>query len=384
MALARLARAVTALSGAAGLGAGSSSGAMMQRLAGGLVGGNERERAGGKLLELADRDDGTEQPTPSSQGHEREDEVMEDAEEGVDAAMASVITQVTARDQQAGALPPPPAQYADGVAGEEGGEMRPNWKNKFRSIFCCLAPSQGEQYVRQDEGPVVIRPIAPQPPAWAEPVLGPQLPQDAGKKTLVLDLDETLVHSSFKPVPQPDYIIPVEIEGRIVDVYVLKRPFVDHFLRAVGQRYEVVVFTASLGKYADPLLDLLDKANVVRWRLFREACCPYEGSYVKDLQCLGRDLAQTIIVDNSPHSYIFQPENALPIGTFIDDMQDQELLDCLDLLLAVEKVDDVRAHLGPILARKQAGLLASFTQAVGNLAASSLGMLHKPNQSDNS
>ena len=59
-----------------------------------------------------------------------------------------------------------------------------------RSIFCCLAPSQGEQYVRQDEGPVVIRPIAPQPPAWAEPVLGPQLPQDAGKKTLVLDLGE--------------------------------------------------------------------------------------------------------------------------------------------------------------------------------------------------
>jgi TFIIF-interacting CTD phosphatase-like protein len=47
------------------------------------------------------------------------------------------------------------------------------------------------------------------------------------------------VHSSFKPVPQPDYIIPVEIEGRIVDVYVLKRPFVDHFLRAVGSRFEV-------------------------------------------------------------------------------------------------------------------------------------------------
>lgn len=51
--------------------------------------------------------------------------------------------------------------------------------------------------------------------------------------------DETLVHSSFKPVPQPDYIIPVEIEGRIVDVYVIKRPFVDHFLRAVGSRFEV-------------------------------------------------------------------------------------------------------------------------------------------------
>ena len=57
-----------------------------------------------------------------------------------------------------------------------------------RSIFCCLAPSSNEQYVRQDEGPVVIRPIAPQPPSWTEPVLGPQLAQDSGKKTLVLDL----------------------------------------------------------------------------------------------------------------------------------------------------------------------------------------------------
>lgn len=57
-----------------------------------------------------------------------------------------------------------------------------------RSIFCCLAPSANAQYVRQEEGPVVIRPIAPQPPSWTEPVLGPQLPQDVGKKTLVLDL----------------------------------------------------------------------------------------------------------------------------------------------------------------------------------------------------
>ena len=68
---------------------------------------------------------------------------------------------------------------------------------------------------------------------------GPIGEEDRGKKTLVLDLDETLVHSSFKPIPQPDYVIPVEIEGRIVDVYVLKRPFVDHFLRTVGHRFEV-------------------------------------------------------------------------------------------------------------------------------------------------
>ena len=69
-------------------------------------------------------------------------------------------------------------------------------------------------------------------------------------RTLVLDLDETLVHSSFRPIPNPDFIIPVEIEGKIVDVYVLKRPHMDKFMAHVGQRFEVVVFTASLSKYA--------------------------------------------------------------------------------------------------------------------------------------
>ena len=80
-------------------------------------------------------------------------------------------------------------------------------------------------------------------------------------------------------------------------------------------------------RYGDPLLDLLDKSKVIRWRLFRESCTPYEGNYVKDLSRLGRDLQKTIIVDNSPHSYIFHPDNAIPIGTFIDDKEDVELLD---------------------------------------------------------
>ncbi len=96
-------------------------------------------------------------------------------------------------------------------------------------------------------------------------------------------------HSNSKPTtthPTTHLNRQVEIEGRVVDVYVLKRPHVDRFLAAVAERFEVVVFTASLGKYADPLLDLLDPAGTVRWRLFREACVPYEGSYVKDLRCV--------------------------------------------------------------------------------------------------
>lgn len=52
----------------------------------------------------------------------------------------------------------------------------------------------------------------------------------------------------------------------------MKRPRVDDFMKAVGEKFEVVIFTASLAKYADPVIDLLDKHRVCRHRLFREAC----------------------------------------------------------------------------------------------------------------
>jgi RNA polymerase II subunit A small phosphatase-like protein len=172
-------------------------------------------------------------------------------------------------------------------------------------------------------------------------LLKPQLPEDVGKKTLVLDLDETLVHSSFKPIAQPDYVIPVQIENQVHNVYVLKRPGVDEFLKAMGEIYEIVIFTASVGKYADPVLDTLDKYKVVRHRLFREACIHYKGNYVKDLSQLGRNLKHVIILDNSPASYIFHPTNAIPVTSWFNDLEDNELYELIPFLMDLKKVDNV-------------------------------------------
>ncbi|GAM29155.1 hypothetical protein SAMD00019534_123310, partial [Acytostelium subglobosum LB1] len=176
-------------------------------------------------------------------------------------------------------------------------------------------------------------------------LLKPIAPGLSGKKTLVLDLDETLVHSSFKPVPNADFIVPVEIEGQVHQVYVLKRPHVDQFLMEISQKFEIVVFTASLSKYADPVLDLLDPHHVVHHRLFREACHPHKGNFVKDLSKIGRDLKSTIIVDNSPMSYLFHPENAIPIESWFDSDTDIQLLEMLPLLDSLIQVDDVRTCL---------------------------------------
>jgi len=174
-------------------------------------------------------------------------------------------------------------------------------------------------------------------------LLGPKLKKHRGMKCLVLDLDETLVHSSFKPVRDADYIVPVEIDRVEYKVYVRKRPYVDEFLTECGKHYEVVVFTASLSKYANPLLDMLDVNNVVTHRLFRESCVFYGQAYVKDLSKLGRRMEDIIIVDNSTLSYAFQPNNAIPITSWYNDKKDLELRDLLPVLqTTLKEIDDVR------------------------------------------
>ncbi|KZT40526.1 NLI interacting factor [Sistotremastrum suecicum HHB10207 ss-3] len=177
------------------------------------------------------------------------------------------------------------------------------------------------------------------------PLLPPLSQAHAGRKCLVLDLDETLVHSSFKLIPQADYVVPVEIEHQFHNVYVIKRPGVDAFLQRMGELYEVVIFTASLSKYADPVLDRLDIHRVVTHRLFRESCYNHRGNYVKDLSQLGRPIEETIILDNSPASYIFHPNNAVPVSSWFNDPHDTELTDLCPFLTDLLQVDDVRGIL---------------------------------------
>ncbi|XP_069503795.1 CTD small phosphatase-like protein isoform X3 [Ambystoma mexicanum] len=148
-----------------------------------------------------------------------------------------------------------------------------------------------------------------------------------------------------KPINNADFIVPVEIDGTIHQVYVLKRPHVDEFLQKMGELYECVLFTASLAKYADPVADLLDRWGVFKARLFRESCVFHRGNYVKDLSRLGRELGKVIIVDNSPASYIFHPENAVPVQSWFDDMMDTELLDLIPFFEALSREEDVYSML---------------------------------------
>ncbi len=150
------------------------------------------------------------------------------------------------------------------------------------------------------------------------------------------------------------------IEGETFYVYVLKRPGVDEFLEEMSKFYEVVIYTASLSIYADPLLDEIDPNNYANYRLFREHCTFYNNAFVKDLSQLGRDLKDVLIVDNSPASYALQPENAMPILTWIDDPNDNKLFQLAPILELLSKVYDVRPYIHKIVKDDKINYLQAF------------------------
>lgn len=161
--------------------------------------------------------------------------------------------------------------------------------------------------------------------------------------TLVLDLDETLVHCSTLPIKKADFMFPVTFNNNEYQVYVRKRPYFDLFLDEVCKMFEVIIFTASHEAYAKKLLDLLDvEKKWIHHRAYRDSCLQYEGNYLKDLCVLGRNLATTCIIDNSPQAYAFQLHNGIPIHSWYEDENDDELLKILPFLKKLSTCEDVR------------------------------------------
>lgn len=177
-------------------------------------------------------------------------------------------------------------------------------------------------------------------------VLPPVPLPELKRKTLILDLDETLVHSTIKPVTHHHITVDVTIDGVACKFFVIKRPHVDTFLKKVAEWYEVIIFTASMQQYANPLIDQLDTKRVVTGRLFRESCLNKDGNFIKDLSLIEQDLSSTIIIDNSPIAYSHNKENALPIDNWMgDNPKDESLLNLLPFLNALRFTTDVRSIL---------------------------------------
>ncbi|AFN83931.1 Dullard-like phosphatase domain-containingprotein [Encephalitozoon romaleae SJ-2008] len=158
------------------------------------------------------------------------------------------------------------------------------------------------------------------------------------KPTLVLDLDNTLVHSTFEMPEFYDFCVEVP-RSRDMPIYVKVRPHATEFINGVGDIYEVIIFTAAKKEYARKVIDMIDMNKNIKYSLYRESCTLTNGRYVKDLCRLGRPLHKVILVDDSPHSYEFQPGNGIHIPPYTGALDDDSLLKVMKYLKGLPRDD---------------------------------------------
>ena len=146
--------------------------------------------------------------------------------------------------------------------------------------------------------------------------------------TLVLDLDETLVHY-------------IEEKDRH---YVQVRPYAEYFISEMGKYFEIVIFTSAEEEYANIVLDEIDKNKVISHKLYRRHVEFNDGFCLKDLNKLGRDIKKVCIIDNDKNNFKLHEDNGIEIKEFLGEQDDKELDILGDLLMTIieSNLDDIR------------------------------------------
>ena len=195
-------------------------------------------------------------------------------------------------------------------------------ENKKKSMQNCMPSNLNKNINNYSMGSSIINNIKDFAPFL--PPINPKY-----KYTLVLDMDETLIHYFFTHISGMFFV----------------RPFCFEFLKELNDLYEIVTFTAGTKDYADNILNILDiDNNIIKYRLYRQHTTILGCSVYKDLSKLGRDLSKVIIIDNLKENFKMQPNNGIFIKTWTNDINDVQFKDLLKILkdIANLNVNDVR------------------------------------------
>lgn len=179
---------------------------------------------------------------------------------------------------------------------------------------------------------LTVRPQYFNKPAWDPLLPEPLKPPHQKPYTLLLSLDDLLIHSEW---------------SREHGWRTAKRPGIDYFLAYLSQFYEIVVFTSQPSYTAAPIVEKLDPYMLyVLYRLYRESTrySKEHKDVVKDLSYLGRDLSKVVLLDTVPAHFASQPENAIAMKPWDGNRNDTDLVGMIPFLeaIAIYQVPDVR------------------------------------------
>ena len=187
------------------------------------------------------------------------------------------------------------------------------------NIKSPTSPASSLKLTKYPRAPAPPRPLIPRRQPSYSTRTSSQVSTRLTQKTLVIDLDETLIHSLAKGGRMSSgHMVEVKLNTTVgyggatlgpqhpILYYVHKRPHCDDFLRKVCKWYNLVIFTASVQEYADPVIDWLEQERkYFSARYYRQHCTFRNGAYIKDLSSVESDLSKVMILDNSPLSYMF-------------------------------------------------------------------------------
>ena len=171
------------------------------------------------------------------------------------------------------------------------------------------------------------------------------------KKTLILDLDETLIHSDMDFLSKTkNYDVKLEIfdelENQNEPLPLFLRPGLLEFLEFASKNFELVVYTASEKIYADAIINYIEKdKKYFSMRLYRNSCIFIEpGLFIKDLRIFTpyRKMEDIILVDNSLFAFCNQLNNGILITSFFEDKTDNFLQNLEGYLEMIKNVNDIR------------------------------------------
>ena len=148
------------------------------------------------------------------------------------------------------------------------------------------------------------------------------------KPLLILDLDETLIFGSERPLHR-------DADFRVGPFYLYKRPYVDEFLTSVARAYDVAIWSSASEDYVEEIARNLVR-NIDEWKFVwaRARCIPrmnsetFEINFIKDLRKvkrLGFDLNRILIVDDTPSKVCRNFGNAIYVLPYEGSDDDKEL-----------------------------------------------------------